>query len=105
MPKRRTVPAGTYIIVDVTGYHPDENVCEGTAGEDGPYGLDEGTVYYVGTITVTAGSSLTYTAANTYSAGYTMSLTGGFGTWPYALAGLSLCGGAAAILCRRRRKA
>ncbi|MCD8109679.1 MAG: LPXTG cell wall anchor domain-containing protein [Clostridiales bacterium] len=36
---------------------------------------------------------------------YVMPSTGGFGTWPYTLAGLAICGGAAAILCRRRRRA
>ncbi|MCD7981086.1 MAG: hypothetical protein LUF32_02030 [Clostridiales bacterium] len=73
------------------------------AGEDDLYGLDEGTVYYVGTITVTAGSTLTYTATNTYVAGYTMPLTGGIGIWPYTLIGLALCGIAVVLLYRRRR--
>ncbi|MCD7923055.1 MAG: CHAP domain-containing protein [Clostridiales bacterium] len=107
--------AGTYTIVELGSTLADNDAqtvtINGTtltrvvAGEDDPYGLDEGTVYYVGTITVTAGSSLTYTATNTYVASYLMPSTGGFGTWPYTLIGFALCGGAAAILCRRRRRA
>ena len=105
------IEAGTYTIIEL-GSDLESNDAQtvtigGTeltrvvAESNDPFGLDEGTVYYVGTITVTAGDTLTYTVTNKYTEGFTMPLTGQSGTWPFVVVGLVCCIGSGYLFYRR----
>ncbi len=93
-----TLEEGDYQSVSINGTELTKVV----AGSSDPFGLAEGTVYYMGIIEVTAGESLVYTADNTYSMGFTLPLTGNWGVLPFVLAGLVLCLGSVFLFNRRR---